>query len=86
MILSSVAISLSDAFNDSCEVTEAIVNECATPTWVPVCWAMLTPFFFMMASLFMKHLTDPKIGFESYTVSFGTTGLTASVMMIIGIT
>jgi len=86
MILSSLIISLSDMIiPPTCAVNESQIIECLTPMWVPVTFSMATPFFFMIASLFMKHLTDKKVGFDSYTVSFGTTGLTSFVMMNIGV-
>jgi hypothetical protein len=35
--------------------------------------------------MLMKHLTSPKIGFDSFTVSFGTTSACSLIIQLIGI-
>jgi len=38
-----------------------------------------------MGSLFLKYLTTPEIGFDSYTLTFGYTGFTNFITLMVGI-
>ena len=48
------------------------------PKWVAVLFGFITPMFFVTNGLYIKHLTNPKVGFNAMTVSFAASGTNSS--------
>ena len=83
MIGCSLTIGLSDI---DIQVADQISKpDLNVVTWVPVLFSLATPIFFVVGTLFTKYLTSPKIGFEPFTLSFGYTGLTNLLTLLVGI-
>ena len=53
--------------------------------WVPVLFSLITPIFFVVGTLFVKYLTSPSVGFDPFTLTFGYTGITNSLTLLVGI-
>lgn len=83
MLLSSLIIGLSDILMPSPQEAEAVVSQ--IPVYIPVLYGLCVPVCFMCTSMLMKHLTSAKVGFDSFTVSFGTTSACSLIMQLIGI-
>ena len=62
------------------EVKKGIV-----PAWIPVMYAILTPFLFSIQGLFIKHLTSERIGFDCTCVTFGASSFVCTIIIIVGI-
>ena len=54
------------------------------PKWIAVIVALITPIFFIISSLFIKHLTSPRVGFDAMTISFGSSSFTCILILILG--
>lgn len=84
MTISGLAIGLSDINkgNDG-----KAMHKAGEPisSAVPVVFSLIAAVMFMVNSMFMKHLTQEKVGFEAYTVSYGTMGLTSVIILLVGI-
>lgn len=89
VIASGVAISLSGEAEP--EVLEPVVVEKALvifdpefPKWVAVLFGLVTPMWMIGNSLWIKHLTQPSIGFDPLTNSFSSSFVASSIIIVIG--
>lgn len=61
-----------------------VIDE-SVPKWVAVLFGILTPFWMIANGLFVKHLTDPKVGFDAVNVSFLSSGCGSLIIIIVGV-
>ena len=81
VIISSLCISFKPA-EVVISITESIID---FPKWPAILLGFLTPCFFLTSALFNKHLTQPSVGFDATTMSIGTSFVSSTLVLILGV-
>jgi drug/metabolite transporter (DMT)-like permease len=85
VIGSGVAISMSGAANVKESAVEVrAVFDAQFPQWPAVCFGLVTPMFMIANSLWIKHMTQPEIGFDALTNSFSSTVISSTLILVVG--
>ena len=83
ILLCSVAISFKDMFNDT--ATKISVKPAIYPTWVPVIFGLIAPISFTVWTMYSKHMTSERIGFNSIRMAFSSQLIVNLIIMIFAI-
>lgn len=55
------------------------------PAWIPVMFGVLMPVVFSIQALFIKHLSNERMGFDPTCITFGSSSLVCLLIVIVGI-
>jgi hypothetical protein len=86
VILSSIAISQNSMLVEKLHPKSKLEKLKSFPSWPAIIMGFITPCFFLASALFNKHLTSKKIGFDATTLSYGSSGVASTVVIILGAT
>ena len=56
------------------------------PVWPAILFGFITPCVFCCQALYNKHMTNPRVGFDATTLSFGSSCVAATFLLFIGVT
>lgn len=81
IVISTILISLIKVIDpDFVKSTEVVKT---VPTIIPVCFGLFTPVFFTIFGMTIKHLTQERIGFITWNLSFNSILVMNTIMLII---